>query len=296
MGSVKSRTWDRVKGARSRYVVPPALAVAVRRVISRLRARHVVVLACAGVLVYASAWVRVILVGDIWEAAAWNSAYRIGQLVESDRTLLNRADGTGLTPLHHAAINDSRDAAKCLAAMGANMNARSLDDWQTDGGTPLHAAVIFGHARMVELLLDLGAQHNVPDNLVRYPLHWTAVLDRIEIARILLLRGAFAFLKDTCQNNALHLAAAQGNSEIVVLLLRYRRGGVGLDLADPGLYGETALQMAYKHGHDDIVKEMIRIGANPAELRVRLMPLRRRGVWWADWERFNQDMKALRED
>jgi uncharacterized protein len=63
--------------------------------------------------------------------------------------------GTGSTPLFAAAWNGRIEAAACLLARGANINAV-----EPSGVTPLMAAAARGDEGMVRLLLDRGADSN----------------------------------------------------------------------------------------------------------------------------------------
>jgi ankyrin repeat protein len=247
------------------------------------------------VVLYAARWSYVSLNGDIHSAASWGATWRMNALIAADSTIVDSADERGLTPLHMAAIHDERSAAQLLIDKGASKPARALDDWQTDGGTALHAAVLEGHEEMVELLLEAGVPHNVHDNLVRYPLHWAAVRDDEEMALMLLNHGAYPKLKDTHQNTPLHLAAMCGSFSVArtILNYQYRYTDYVPEVDDPGLYGDTIIQTARKYGHEDIVDLLLEHGADKRHLQVQIMPRRRRAAWWADIARFNEEMSAL---
>ena len=59
-----------------------------------------------------------------------------------------------VTPLHRAADNNKIEAVAALISHGADVNARKVD---VDGWTPLMLASSWGNAKVVEALLDAGA-------------------------------------------------------------------------------------------------------------------------------------------
>jgi ankyrin repeat protein len=88
------------------------------------------------------------------------------------------------------------------------------------GCTPdLHKAVREGDADKVKKLLDAGADVNVressKDRLQYTPLHWAANNGDLEIAEILISRGADLDAEDPTYSTPLYLAAEQGHPKIV---------------------------------------------------------------------------------
>jgi ankyrin repeat protein len=76
-------------------------------------------------------------------------------------------DRCGKTPLHHAASGRHKDSnpARILLEHGAATNMRDAENW-----TPLHYAAAAGNQAVVELLLEMGADSEIEDNLGRKPL------------------------------------------------------------------------------------------------------------------------------
>ncbi len=63
-------------------------------------------------------------------------------------------------------------------------------DWLHNGGrTPMHRAVEKGEASMMQLLVDLGGDVNVPDGVGRTPVHLACRMGNDVILRILLASG-----------------------------------------------------------------------------------------------------------
>jgi ankyrin repeat protein len=92
------------------------------------------------------------------------------------------------------------------------------------GCTPdLHKAAREGDADRVRELLDAGADVNVRNadkqRLQYTPLHWAAYYGHLEIAEILISRGADLDAEDPDYSTPLYLAAEQGYPEVVKFLI-----------------------------------------------------------------------------
>ncbi len=140
-----------------------------------------------------------------------------------------RCDGPFGTPLTMSAANGREQAAGVLLSRGAGVDARS-----DVGSTPLHEATCHGHAAMVELLLEKGADINAGCTS----------------------RGA---IEARAGNTALHDAVAGGHEEIVGLLLA-RGAEVGARSAS----GKTPLHLAAGKGRAGIVRRLLDRGADVA--------------------------------
>lgn len=119
-----------------------------------------------------------------------------------------------------------------------------------DGFTPLHLACFFGHLDAVDLLIDSGADVNVPaDNpsAVR-PLHSAAAGGHAEIVSLVLRTGASVNARQTGGYSALHAAAQAGNTRMARVLLEH---GGDPDLASDD--GRTPTDLAREGGHESLV-------------------------------------------
>jgi len=85
-------------------------------------------------------------------------------LLDSEPLLLNMKTREGLSPINIAAWRGDKRMVELLINQGAE-----IDDKTKWGETPLHHAVTFGHSDVCELLLSHGADPNTEDRLKRTP-------------------------------------------------------------------------------------------------------------------------------
>ncbi len=172
----------------------------------------------------------------------------------------NRGNDYGWTPLHQAGYGNRRDLAELMLASGGDQGLSA----RGDGGTPLIAALFWGHREVVDLL---GLE---PRNL-----RVAAGLGRVDLIRELLgtpQAGAHrAFYRphggfpawtpsDDPQevlDEALVWAAKSDRVEAVSLLAE---SGARID-ADP--YRGTALTWAAANGRVDTIGRLLELGADP---------------------------------
>jgi ankyrin repeat protein len=116
---------------------------------------------------------------------------------------------------------DEVRVAKLLLERGMDVNTRRKDHW-----TPLHLASYFGNAEIVRLLLDHGAYLEAAEGKMgEKPFHqvsygkYRSQEDGILVAQLLLNRGADVNTRRKDHWTPLHLASYFGNVEIARLLL-----------------------------------------------------------------------------
>ncbi|MEX0271439.1 ankyrin repeat domain-containing protein [Leptolyngbyaceae cyanobacterium UHCC 1019] len=123
----------------------------------------------------------------------------------------------GFTPLHVAARSSCLDVVKRLVELGADVNSVG-----EDGSTPLWQAAYSQNQQTVEYLLLSGSQVNISDGFGKTPLQ--ATIHRrggTSSAHTLIAHGADVNVTDQRGLRAIHIAAAQGNDELVRLLLEH---------------------------------------------------------------------------
>ncbi|HKS26489.1 MAG TPA: ankyrin repeat domain-containing protein [Pyrinomonadaceae bacterium] len=153
--------------------------------------------------------------------------------------------------LHRAVDEGDFAALKSLIEGGADVNARSSDEW-----TPLMLATIKGHTEMVKALLENGADTNA-----RNRKGWTALMFAVSMSdadttRILLSAGANINARDKEGKTALMQAAGENNRDSMRVLL-----GEGADINLEDHAGETVLDIARRRGYEEIVELLRKNGA-----------------------------------
>ncbi|KAJ7112585.1 ankyrin repeat-containing domain protein [Mycena epipterygia] len=120
-----------------------------------------------------------------------------------------------------------------------------------------HAASKSGHANIVRLLLEKGADVNAVDAEHESALQAASNGGHTETVRLLLEKGADVNAKGGEYGNALQAASEKGNPELVRILLKE-----GADVnTEGGSYG-TALQAASYGGSPEIVRILLKEGAD----------------------------------
>ena len=153
----------------------------------------------------------------------------VEQYVSKDRDDVNkRSPPLGRTPLHIAVSMDNIVIARLLLQNGAK-----IDEVSDDNLTALHIAVANQSIRMVELLLKYGAM--VKPVVVKFmrktPLFMAVEYGNLEIARMLLDKGASVQESTVGTLSLVNLAFKSGNKDMMRLVLKYDVSGT-LDLKD----------------------------------------------------------------
>jgi cytohesin len=111
---------------------------------------------------------------------------------------------------------------EALLAAGADVNAAA------DAGlrwTPLHEAAFAGHARVMQALLQAGADREARDVGGRTPLHAAVMANQIGTVRALLSAGADSRALDEGGHTPLDYAELQGKGQLAELLRGDERQG-----------------------------------------------------------------------
>ena len=124
---------------------------------------------------------------------------------------------------------------------------------------PIHDAVWRGNLPAVESLLDRGTNINATDGCGRTPLYWAAMIDRPEIASVLIKRGANVNKGASWKGHdtPLHVAANKGNEAIISILLD---GGANVNVRS--MSEQTPLHYAAWLMHPGAVSLLIARGAD----------------------------------
>lgn len=118
---------------------------------------------------------------------------------------IDAVDGLGMSALYWACSEDHVDLVRLLGSHGASLAIRSAEKG------PFHSAVFSNNFQMVQVLLELGADINVPDNDSKKTALTHAVqLRRVDMLRLLLANGADIHTKDDYGMTALDWAMRDG--------------------------------------------------------------------------------------
>jgi ankyrin repeat protein len=163
----------------------------------------------------------------LFAASFGNDSDTVRQLIAAG-VPVNAANVAGNTPLMNAAGNGNLEVVQLLLKAGANVNAvagppmAKVKNGTIDlgGFTPLILASAFGPASVVKTLLDAGADVNAREARGMTPLMYAAATDHgdIDIARMLMAKGADLAVKSNAGETALDWATKGGHTTLAALL------------------------------------------------------------------------------
>jgi len=146
-------------------------------------------------------------------------------------------------PCHHPLCDCENCSTIGECELKRKQRAIAINACNGRGETALHVASATGRIRMVQLLLDAGANVNVTTKSEsRTPLHLACLNGYIDTAKLLLnCATCDVNVKDYYGNTPLHTVIKIGNAKFVALLLRH-----GADINARNSQNENALQQVMK--------------------------------------------------
>ncbi|CAM9221384.1 unnamed protein product [Ectocarpus fasciculatus] len=149
---------------------------------------------------------------------------------------------------------------ECAAAQGNVALTQVLLRAGADMGSALHAAVRYGHGEVVKTLLENGACVSIKDARGSTPLQVAAVFGYTEIIQSLLRKGAEKDLLNAHKCTPLYGALLFGHFTSARALM-----AAGADVnVRCGLLKRTVLSLAAEKGHVDILRALVKHGADVA--------------------------------
>lgn len=126
---------------------------------------------------------------------------------------------------------------------------QAINDYASDGFTPLGLACYFGHMEVARYLVLKGADVNQPtDNSFRVaPIHSAVAGNYTGITRMLIENGAHVNVSQQAGSTPLHAAAQNGNLDLLILLLE---NGASVDARMEG--GKLPADLAREKGFKEI--------------------------------------------
>jgi ankyrin repeat protein len=191
-------------------------------------------------------------------AAAASDAVGMIALLPERQADVNATNTRRYRPLHAAIFSGKDAAARVLIERGADLRQ------QKDGAnSPLHLAARFNRKAIVELLIAKGAEVDSPSQGQVTPLSLlTRMTDNVDVARLLIQKGADVNARDSTGMVPLEHAAHHGSLAMVDLLLD---SGAGYDTSRPGALraldlaagaGSARLfQVVADKGGDDLIRD-----------------------------------------
>ena len=186
----------------------------------------------------------------------------------------NGADATLGAPLHVVTRYGYSEVAKILVERGADLSTQTRD-----GQSPLHVASAYGNMEITRLLVEHGANLTTQDNRGLTPCDVAWREGHSEIAHFLTEHAACTTAQaddertlsplpeeeqganaTTVANNRwtpLHVAAEQGNAEVVRALVEH-----GMDVAARADNGWTPLHVASSCGSVEVLRILVEHGAD----------------------------------
>ena len=205
-------------------------------------------------------------------------------MVSADPTLIDARSRTGDSAILTAVYHRQKEIVNLLVARGATLTmfeacaageierverllgesargaigAPGINDYSSDGWTPLHLAAFFGHAKVAELLVahaaDVAARsRNANGNT---PLHAALAGNYTFVAALLVGHGADVNAADAQGWRPLHLAAASNNIDAMTALIAQ-----GADVHAPNGEAKTPLSLATEKKHREAAALLRRHGA-----------------------------------
>ena len=230
------------------------------------------------------------MVEEYFKAIKDGELMKVEQMIKRNPSLVNAKDESGMSGIAVATYYGQPKVASLLVSRGATLNvfeAAMIGDlakvrdlveheislenaYSADGFTALHLAAFFGQSRVVEFLVERGANVDaVSANKMKVtPVHSAAAHNQVEICEALLSNGADVNAKQENNFTPLHEAAQNGSMALAKLLL-----GHGAQVNAQTDDSRTPLDMTKesgpvaggREGREEVAKMLVNRGGKPGK-------------------------------
>ncbi|KAK7495784.1 hypothetical protein BaRGS_00013004, partial [Batillaria attramentaria] len=198
---------------------------------------------------------------NAWNTNDFRSLYRaclngeteiVDQLLQGNNDDINRTNENGFACIHAAIYNNHTRTARVLIMHGADVNVKG------SGITPLYLAAVYGQIEIAKLLIRRGADvnQNLEEGRVT-PLHVVSESGRTEFAILLIASNADVNAKTKDGFTPLFYAILHDHLDIVRLLLQN-----GADVNTRIKHWTSPLFLACTRGRTGIVERLLLKGAD----------------------------------
>ena len=171
--------------------------------------------------------------GPIIDAIKKGDEKKLEKVIDKNKDKLNTENKKGLYPLHYA-INNNEKLVELLIQMGADIN--QVDE---SGKAPLHHAAERKNEYVVEQLIKKGANIDTKNGDGNTPIHLASYAGDKDTTLVLVEKGANLNLQNKEGNTPLLLALSRGLEVVAKLLIEK-----GADTTVANISGETPLIIA----------------------------------------------------
>ena len=183
------------------------------------------------------------------EAVVIGDSEKVRQILTPEFEI-NQKDSSGMTALQLAVREQNMEIIELLVDSGADVNLPSTRFLFT----PLHISIRTSFA-MSKFLIDHGADINQKNSEGASPLHIAARAGNNEMVEFLIANGADVNSEDSEDYTPLHNAAWNGHLRAVEMLV-----SSGADINASTYTGDTPYNCAAGKNHDDVTAFLERLG------------------------------------